>query len=594
VNVKISYLDGTRYLRALRSGAAKVHTFQAELNRINVFPIPDGDTGSNIAFTLRHAVEGGAPGPSLAATSRSMAEAALTASRGNAGLIFAQFLLGFSAAVGDRDRIATRSFPELAKTAAREARQALARPVEGTILTVMDDWAAALLCLREKTGDLAELLTLSLAPAEKSLEATSAQLPVLAQNGVVDAGGKGFLIFLRGIIDLIHNGARVRLSGLSLEVPESPAVDHPLDQDLDKRYCSEAVVTGSGVSPSDLREALEAHGASVVVGGQPGRAKVHVHTDRPAELCHFLEQQGALSSIKVDDMLRQVQARRGRQAKIALVTDSACDLPVELLDRHHIHFVPIRLQIGDSTHLDKITMEPSRLYPRLQTLNPPPTTSQPPVADFSHLFTFLSKHFESIIAIHLSHPMSGTCSASRKAASHVPDTRITVIDSRHLCVSQGLIVLRAAEAIAEGHSHDRVVALVERSVAQARIYVGVRTLRYMIRGGRLSYLQGTLARLLNLKPMISVDDEGRGMAVGKAVGYSHLLRRIREKSVKVARDHGLWRYAVAHVQAPKAALAWSRDLTRDLGQEPAFILDVSPVIGLHAGPGALAVGLLPS
>ena len=591
--MRIAYLDGPRFFRALLIGAEAISQDERELNRINVFPVPDGDTGTNLVLTLNEALADASVEPSLAATSRSIADAALVRSRGNAGFIFAQFLYGFSEAVENRARIQSSRLVEIAAHASRSARLALAQPVDGTLITVMEDWARGLAVLHAELADLADLIPASLEAARESLRATPRLLPVLARAGVVDAGGQAFVVFLQGVARLIRDGWIETGQHLASSTRPTLPDTSPEGHELNARYCSEALVSGPGLSPDHLRQSLASFGTSILTGGSHDRVKVHVHTDRPAELFRFLGRHGAVGHAKVDDMKRQMEATHARKSDIALVTDSACDLPQELLDRHQVHMVPIRLQVGDVAHLDKLTLLPDELYSRLPSLKKNPTTSQPPAAEFQRLFSFLAESYDSVVAIHLSRQMSGTWSSSHQAASELSGTRISVLDSRHLCVSQGLLVLKAAEAIEAGLSHDEVVATVERAVPRAKILVGVRTLKHMIRGGRISHFQGALGRILNLKPIISVDSEGRGTAAGRAFGFSTLLRRICQETTAIAEEQGLWKYAVAHAHAPRAARRWSQELTLALGQKPAYVMDVSPVIGIHAGPGALAVGLLP-
>ena len=205
------------------------------------------------------------------------------------------------------------------------------------------------------------------------------------------------------------------------------------------------------------------------------------------------------------------------------------------------------------------------------------------------MFAWLSSHYESVIAVHISGRMSGTCAASAREAQKIAGARITVIDSRHLSGSLGLIVLRAAEAIAAGAGHDEVVRLIESSISRARILVSVKTLEYMVRGGRVSPLQGVLAKLANLKPIVSLDDEGKSLLFGKAFSVRSNIEKILSM---VAEDHAAHRtraYAVVHAGVPDTAQQFAARLRDITGMDPLYVMEISPVVSLNAGPGALSV-----
>ena len=204
--MKISYLDGPRLYYAFMVGGNEVIKDQKYLNKINVFPVPDSDTGTNLASTMRSIAEGAVPNPSFYKTVHSMADMALSGARGNSGIIFAQFLYGISEEIKNVNRISTSSFGEIVKKAVQYAYRSVVSPVEGTMLTVMKDWAEAVYQQRTKKRDFVELLSYSLQVTKKSLIETRYKLPVLTKAGVVDAGAKGFVDFLEGITNFIKKG----------------------------------------------------------------------------------------------------------------------------------------------------------------------------------------------------------------------------------------------------------------------------------------------------------------------------------------------------------------------------------------------------
>jgi len=596
VRLKIRYLNGNRLFYAFVAGGNAVIQDQAYLNKINVFPVPDADTGTNLASTFRAIVEGAKAHRSIKETLRSIANAALAGAQGNSGIIFAQFLHGMSAEVEADLFLTTHSFAESVRKAARHAYQALLSPVEGTMLTVIRDWAEAVWERRHKTRDFEVLFSESLQAAKKSLEETPRKLPVLAKAGVVDAGAKGFVDFLEGILQFIKKGTiRTRLTALedgeawSFDEVKTPA----RDKALHNRYCSEALLIGQSLDVDGVRAVVQRYGDSAAVAGSPERVRVHVHTNDPAGLFFELKDMGTIAQIKADDMRLQHAAVYAPKSKIAIVTDSACDLPAELIDERQIHVLPLLLNFGDQQFLDKVTITPERFYELLKTSPIHPKTAQPPIRSLANLLAFVASHYESVIMISISEKLTGVYQMGVKAAEKLAGKKISVINSRTLSAGLGLIVARASEMALAGAPHDEIVRGLESWVGKSRLLVDVRTLKYMVRGGRVSRTKGLVARLLNVKPIITLDAEGKASDAGKSFNRKGNMAKILRLVAAEAAKAPLWNYAVVHALDPDRAAAYGQKLTALLGRPPAYTMSVAPVIGVHSGIGAVAVALLP-
>lgn len=590
--MRIAYVDGFRLYAAFWAGAAEVQRIRSHLDAINVFPVPDGDTGSNLTYTLQATLEQVRPERHLGKTFLALADASLLGARGNSGLILAQYFLGVAGKLERFGRVQAKPFCEALVSGVSFAASAVAEPREGTILTVMGAWADSMKDLAGRVKDIGELFPAALPAAKAALLDTPNRLSILASAGVLDAGGKGFLAFLEGIGSFIKEGNLREVKRNSNPVTETEPHPELLRGSPEFRYCTEALLIGEKAEPEAVRDCLRSHGNSVIVGGCPARLRIHVHTNEPARLFAELGRFGTSRLHKAEDMVMQAEVYRSRKSPVALVTDSSCDLPQEFLDAHQVHVVPLRLSLGGSEYLDKRTLTPDEFYSRMGQ-GSRPSTSQPSVKDFQGLYDFLSRHYESILSIHLSSALSGTFNAARAAAGTFRGKRIEVVDSRHLCASLGLIVLRAAESLEAGLSLDETLGLVEEWSSKARILVCLQTIRFMVQGGRIGPVKGALAGLLNLKPVISVDSRGRGTAVGKARNFRANLDRIRFFAEGIQSSQGIWRYAIAHAHAFDAARSWAGEMEKALGLGPSFIVDISPVIGLNSGPGSLALALLP-
>ena len=325
----IAYLDGRRLSRGLDAGIRRLVADQDRLNRINVFPVPDGDTGTNLALTMaavRQALDGTSDrraGPTL----ERVADAALDGARGNSGAILAQFFLGLGDACADLDSLDVGAFAGGVRAGADYAREALSIPREGTILTVLSEFADELGREAARTVDFTDLLVAGLRRSQQALAATRDQLEELRRADVVDAGAQGFVDLLEGVVTYIREGSAAAPGAGDAPAAEDAFPELGDHQDLEHRYCTECMITGDGIDRRALREALTPLGGSLVVAGTHRKVRVHVHVDDPDRVFALAAEYGRVSSHKADDMRQQQGAARAAAGRIAIVVDSAGDVP---------------------------------------------------------------------------------------------------------------------------------------------------------------------------------------------------------------------------------------------------------------------------
>ena len=458
-------LDSVSLYNAFVAGGNELINKREAINLINVFPVADGDTGTNLAMTMGSVIDNSGPMQTAGQTMQSMADAALTGARGNSGMIFAQFFAGLSETIQETETLSSEVFTIGAKNAERRAREAVVVPVEGTILTVIKDWV---LLLEENMHlkDFGLIFQRTLKGTRQSLDNTPNLLPVLKREQVVDAGAEGFFRFISGVTKYLVSEAQTFAQGQASVPVDLPASVHGGEYPV-FRYCVEVLIKGSGIDLGLLRKELVSFGDSGIAAGGPEKARIHVHTENPSLVLSTLSSHGIVQEHKVDDMLREYEVSHARKFPIALVTDSVCDLPRNLLDRYQIHVVPMNIVIGDEQYLDGVTISNAQIYDRMEAKGPYPSTAQPAPATFRKLYSHLSTYYESVIAIHVSGKLSGTFGVSLKEAEKVTGKRISVLDSLNDSGSQALIVLRAAELIAEGKSHDDIVTEIRLSIPKA-------------------------------------------------------------------------------------------------------------------------------
>lgn len=588
-------MDGRNLYYTFIAGAKKVIEHQIELNRINVFPVKDGDTGTNLASTIRSVIESLHPHRSYKITADRIAEATLINARGNSGIIFAQFFHGLSNETGDIKSVTIKQFAESIQRSVKYVYDAVSNPVEGTMLTVIKEWADYIHQTWHRFSDFNHMFVSSYDTLKKSLLETKSKLEILARNNVVDAGAKGFVLFIEGIIEFIHSRNIKELILSKSETASLPDIEEVIEEKVTYRYCTEAIIKNSLIDYDSLKSIVGKFGDSIVIAGSDRLRRLHVHTNTPATLFDELRNTGTLTFQKADDMIRQSEAVYKRKWNIALVTDSACDISQELIDHYQINMVPINISFGENNYLDKITIQPGQFYRLLDESPVYPKSSQVNESSFINLYSHLASHYDSVIAIHLSDKLSGTFNSSRKAAGAVSkefNKPITVIDSKNLSGSLGLLVLRTAQAIEAGHSHDKIVKMTGKWISKARIFVSVRTLKYMVRGGRVSAARGLIAKILNINPIVSLDETGKAIVFDKAFNQKSNMEKVMKHIKSGSVEKKIWNYIVLHANNEKSASWYSEKMEILTGEKPVSVVNISPVIGANAGVGAASVALM--
>ena len=593
--VPIKEMDGRRLYYTFIAGARKVIENQVELNKINVFPVNDGDTGTNLASTIRAVIDSLHPHRSYKITADRIAETTLVNARGNSGIIFAQFLHGMSTETGNFKTITIKQFAESIKNSVRYIYEAVANPIEGTMLTVIKDWANYIYENRNIITDFNQLFLGSVDILYKSLIATRSKLAVLTRANVVDAGARGFVYFVEGIIDFITKRNLKDMIMVRAKTALFEKVEEIIPEKAEYRYCTEALIKNSSLNNKSMLPILQKYGNSIVVAGSEKMMRLHIHTDNPAALFSELRHTGTLAFQKADDMVRQSQVVYDRKWKIALVTDSTCDLAQDIIDHYQINMLPININFGENHYLDKITIQPEQFYTMLKENKDYPKSSQVNEKSFINLYSHLASHYDSIIAIHLSDKLSGTFNSSQKAARAISkefNKPISVINSKNISGALGLVILRAAQAIEAGYSHDQVANMAERWSNNLRIFISVKSLKYLVRGGRVSAVRGLIARILNINPIVSIDASGKTFVFDKTFNQKANMQKVMGYITKLNQEKSIWNYIVVHANN-NAAAEWYSEKMKDLtDKEPASVVNISPILGANAGLGAAAVAVL--
>jgi len=633
--MKISYLDGPRLKQAIIAASKVIDNMQYHLNKINVFPVPDGDTGTNMASTMNHISNdlSQCTHRSIGSVSLLMAESALMGAQGNSGVILAQFFNGFAEAVDGKLKITTTAFAEAVRKAQQAAINAISNPKEGTILTVIKDWVNKVEELCTKHADFVDILQNSLKTAKKSLAETPLKLKVLAKAGVVDAGAEGFVHLLEGITQFIERGKisfkeyrcdTKRFASTSLgnrvtdlQIYQSDAKDSAsnslgnrvtdlqeqrsdarsqerinISMDLEFRFCTECVLHSDKNIRTKLQEILNSMGDSLIIANKGNLYRIHIHTNQPEHVFERAMEFGVIEKRKVDDMAAQ-HRHLPENMPIAVIIDSACDLPYHFLQEHKVHIVPTKVTFGPETYLDKVEITPIEFYDKLLHSKHHPTTSQPSIASYKEVYEEVSQNYDYGISIHLPRVASGTLQSAENSAELFGNNKITCIDGKTVSIGLGLIVMEAVRAISNGDSLDEVLRTTKLAIDNVYIYISIPNLNYAVRGGRVSKPKWFLTKMLNIKPVLTFDKDGRVQAAGKAFGDKAVMKKTLQLVRKKANKYSKVKFMVAHANAYNKAVWYVEQLKNmfDINEEIP-IVDAAPALGVHAGPGTAAIALL--
>lgn len=322
--MKVEAIDGVLLKELMASGTTALYNHKAEVDALNVFPVPDGDTGTNMYLTFQAALRELSNNPStrIMELLESAAYGALMGARGNSGVIVSQFFRGFVKAIPKETTVLTKH--ELAlgiNGAATMAFKAVRQPVEGTILTVIKGMADFATRISADSGSLAEFMAKVYQHGAAVLAKTPEMLPVLRQAGVVDAGGQGLIYFAKGLLDGINgestgNSVKPKTEAASKVITFNSYTDDEFlsIDEINFQYCTEFILKGKQLDLEYIKNSLAPHGDCLLVVGEEETVKIHIHTNNPGIVLDFAVRLGEMFEIQINNMVEQTRQRLAKQA----------------------------------------------------------------------------------------------------------------------------------------------------------------------------------------------------------------------------------------------------------------------------------------
>ena len=277
--------------------------------------------------------------------------------------------------------------------------------------------------------------------------------------------------------------------------------------------------------------------------------------------------------------------------KIALLVDSGTDVPKEYIQRYHMYVAPLKIIFSDREYTDGVDVTPELLYQRFE--KEIPKTSLPTGEDIAALFDQIQADgYEKVLAVAISSGLSGTYNVIDLIGRQYAGLKVHAVDTRNISIGSGLIAIQAAEDIASGMSWDEVVRSTDQRIDNCKVFFCVKTLDYLQKGGRIGLVSSILGNALNLKPIISCNDDGIYYVAAKVRGRKQSLQKALDLASAFAKDHRRYAVAIMHSAAAEEAEFLQQELLQRL-PDPQMIItgQISPTLIVHTGPGLIGIGV---
>lgn len=301
----IQYIDGKKLREMFVSGANNLQNHKDLVDKLNVFPVPDGDTGTNMSLTISYAIKEllKVNDDNITDIGKALSKGSLMGARGNSGVILSQIIRGIAKSVEGKDKLSSEDLAEAFKNGADTAYKAVIKPIEGTILTVVRESGDYAIKISKKEKDLLKFLELFIKEANESLERTPDLLKNLKDAGVVDSGGKGLVLIYEGMHKALQGSPVVLRDSSSSNVGNIEISKNSVSsEDIKYGYCTEFILESDKIDDSAIRDIMMPYGDSLAVVGDEGVIKVHVHTNDPGNAIQEALKYGQLLTIKIENM----------------------------------------------------------------------------------------------------------------------------------------------------------------------------------------------------------------------------------------------------------------------------------------------------
>jgi DegV family protein with EDD domain len=574
----------------------RIEAEKEEINKINVFPVPDQDTGTNLAKTLegiKKAIEG-KNFQSKKELADAILEGALNSAQGNVGVIFTGFLVGFFSNLNENDVFNAKNLAILFEKGKERAFRSILNPKEGTILDVISAFSQSFFELAQKKDEIEEIFEISLEKAKSALIETREKMEILKKANVVDAGGLGFLMVLESFFEV--------LKGEKRKIEKMPSGEiKRMVQIMRHRFEIVALIENPKVKEEEVKEKLKDLGDSLDLILVQNKLKLHLHTDWPEEVKKIIRNFGEIKELREEDMAKEIAKEPSvKKVSIGIVTENVASISPKILQRYQIEIAEAKF---DWPELEKI--EGDNIYQKIKKayemgIETRPRTSQATPKDYLEAFKKQLERFDKVLCLTLSSKLSGCYNSAIQAKEMLPEgkkERVFVFDTLNAAAGQALFVLRAIELIQEQREVEEIVEELEKLILKTQTYIIFADPKGAEFIGRITKSQANWIRRmkkLGFHPIMKIKDGilTKGGIVFAKDESEALFKKIKKESEKERKSGKKIRVIINHADNLEGAKKL-KDLLKEIGAEVSFISEGSPIVCAVTGPGTLVCAFQP-
>jgi DegV family protein with EDD domain len=591
----MEYLTHNELKKMMLFSFERIAKNKEEIDKINIFPVPDKDTGTNFLKTLlgiKKAIEK-KEFKNLAEISNAALDGALTFAQGNVGVIFTAFLAGFLKEL-DKNPVGAEKLALAFEKGAKKARESIQEPKEGTILDAIEAVSQSFKREAEKEKNIVNILKKALIDCQKAVLATREKMEIFKKAKVVDAGALGFFLILKSYLEALegreNNKEKEKGKG-----KESFQGIKKFIQIIPYRYEVVFLLKNEKLDEKDLKRKLENLGNSLEVLKIGEKTKVHIHTDFPEEVKEIAKKAGQIEDLRIEDMTKEIAGEESvKKISIGIVTENITMFPPEFLKKYQIVEVPVKYEWLEEKELPGENIYQKMREAEKRGIKTFPKTSQATPKDYFEAFEKQLKRFDQVLGIILSSRLSGCYNSAKQAQNMVKEPeRIFVLDSLTAAAGQAFLILKTLELIKEQREIEEIIEKLKKEIPKIHFYVLFEDPKWIESIGRISKFQANWIRRmkkLRLWPIIQLK-EGilkRGGIVFAKSPSEALFKKILKESKKIRKKKKI-EVIIGQADNLSEAEKLKKMLEEKIGAEVLFLGEGPAIICAAAGPGTLLV-----
>ncbi|MDD5555171.1 MAG: DegV family protein [Candidatus Pacebacteria bacterium] len=573
----------------------RIERDKEQINKINVFPVPDQDTGNNLSATLKGIKEQieEKDFSSIEELSDAVLEGALTGAQGNAGIIYTGFLAGFFPALGKEKSVDAEKMALAFRKGTERAKDSIQNPREGTILDVIEAFALTFEEESKSEKDIVKIFYKALEKADEALKETPNKMELLKKAGVVDAGGLGFLMILETYLDILkEQGDLSSPKAFALEKEE--AASKRFIQIISNRYEVVALIKNVEEPEKSIKDRLKYLGDCLDIIQIGERTKIHIHTDNPYEVRDAVKELGDIENLKIQDMAREVAGEKSIESvSIGLVIDERAGLTSKIINHYNIEVVPFKISWPGGEGLAGNTICEKIKEAKKQGLTQKPKVESIAPEFFFEAYKNQLRNFEHVLCIVSSSKLSDNYRSALKAKnllSREELERVFVIDSKNISAGQSLLILEAIELIKEHRGVREIKSSLENIVPKVNVYAVLENSQWWKKD---SFGDRWFKRKEEKEFLLTQMKDGRMTPAGKVRTKDFadiLFKKIDRHTSKEVKKGKRIRAVIAHGDNPEQAEQLKKSLKKFKRADISFVTITDPVTSINACPESLIAG----